>query len=394
MINNQIVAWNIKKIYWYKILLSMFFSVPIMVLFWQKNWLNLTQIMLLQSFASILVVILEIPTWYIADIFWRKKSLILASLFWSLAISIYSISYWFLEFFIWEIFFALAISFTSWTLSAFVYDTLLELKKEKEFKKIWWNMTFYWMLALAISNILWWFIAYYGYRFSIYASIPFFVISLFLSFSFVEPKKHKEIIKEDYFKNLVKIISTNLIKNHKLRWIIIYSWVIYWFNQAAVWLYQPYFKLTWLNILYFWIVFASFHIVAAFSSKYAYKIEEYFWQKTSLVSLTFLVWISYLLMSNFIFLFSFSFAFLHQFIRWFRKIIISDYINWLTLSKNRATILSVESFIWRIFYSAIIPIFWYIADIFYLIQALSVLWITTIISWIIVLIFMKKNKVF
>ncbi len=389
----QNIEKNIQKVYWYKILLSMFFSVPIMVLFWQKNGLNMTQIMLLQSFMSILVVALEIPTGYIADIFWRKKSLILSSLFFSIAISIYSISFTLWHFAVWEIFFALAVSFMSGTLSAFVYDTLLELKRENEFKKIWWNMTFYWMIALAISNILWWFIAYSGLRFTIYASIPFFVVSLFLSFSFVEPEKHKNIIKQNYLKNLIKIITENLVKNEKLRWIIIYSWVIYGFNQAAIWLYQPYFELSWINIMYFWIVFASFHIVAAFSSKYAYKIEEYFWQKTSLISLTFLVWISYLLMSNFVFLFSFSFAFLHQFIRWFRKIIIADYINKLTLSENRATILSVESFAWRIFYSLIIPIFWYITDIFSLIQALSILWITSIISGIIVLIFLKKNRV-
>ena len=255
-------------------------------------------------------------------------------------------------------------------------------------------MSFYWMISLAISNIIGWFIAHYGLRLSIYASIPFFIMAFILSFSFVEPDKHKEIIKENYIKNLLKIITHNLIKNNKLRWIIIYSGVIFAFNQAALWLYQPYFKLTWVNIMYFWIIFASFHIVAAFSSKYAYKIEEYFWAKTSLISLTFLVWISYLLMSNFIFLFSFSFAFLHQFIRWFRKIIINDYINNLTISKNRATILSIESFIWRILYSIIIPIFWYIADIFSLIQALTILWIASIISWIIVLVFLKKNRIF
>jgi hypothetical protein len=53
---------NIWKLYLYKILSGMLFSVPIMVLFWQQNGLSLTDIMILQSIFAIFVVILEIPT--------------------------------------------------------------------------------------------------------------------------------------------------------------------------------------------------------------------------------------------------------------------------------------------------------------------------------------------
>ena len=158
-------------------------------------------------------------------------------------------------------------------------------------------------------------------------------------------------------------------------------------------MYQPYFKIIWLDIVYFGFVFASFQIVAAFSSKYSHKIEEKLGEKYSLSMLIILVSISYFLMSNFIYLFSFSFCFIQQFIRWFKSTIITDYINKLTTSNMRATILSLESFISRLFYALIIPIIGYIADIYTLVQALSVLWITTLISWIIILFFLKKDRV-
>ena len=60
----------------------------------------------------------------------------------------------------------------------------------------------------------------------------------------------------------------------------------------------------------FGIVFASFQIVAALTSKYAHILEERIGQRYSLIMLVVLLVMSYVLMSNFIFLFSFSFAFL------------------------------------------------------------------------------------
>jgi len=133
--------------------------------------------------------------------------------------------------------------------------------------------------------------------------------------------------------------------------------------------------------------------VAAFSSKYAHKIEEKIGQKYSLAMLIFLVAGSYFLMSNFVFLFSFSFCFIQQFVKGFKNAVITDYINQLTNSSMRATILSAESFVGRLLYATIIPIFGWIADIYTLQQALMVMGATTLISGIIILIILKKDKV-
>jgi MFS family permease len=390
---HQKLRSNIWKIYLFEVLAGMFFSVPIMVLFWQDNGLSLTEVMILQSIFAILAVILEVPTGYFADVYGRKKALIIAAITGAIAISAYSLGHNFLQFLIAEIFFALSVSFTSGTVSAIVYDTLQEIGEEKNYKKVWGNVLFYGMIALALSNILGGFIAKIDLRYALYASIPFFVLMIPLAFVLQEPQRHKLIFEKGYLKELLKIIKVALIQNKKLRWIIIYSGVIYAFNQSALWLYQPYFKLSGLDIAYFGIVFASFQVVAAFSSKYAHKLEEKLGQKYSLVMLIFLVAGSYFLMSNFVFLFSFSFCFIQQFVRGFKNAVVTDYINQLTESNMRATVLSAESFVGRLLYAAIIPIFGWIADVYTLGQALTVMGATTLISGIIILIILKKDKV-
>ncbi len=69
---------NIQKMYLLKFISGMYFFVPIIVLFWQENGLNLTQIMILQSLFSFMVVTLEIPSGYFADVFGRKMSILIS----------------------------------------------------------------------------------------------------------------------------------------------------------------------------------------------------------------------------------------------------------------------------------------------------------------------------
>ncbi len=384
---------NIWKFYLLQSLSGMFFCVPILVLFWQDNGLSLTEVMLLQSIFAILTVSLEIPSGYFADIHGRKITLLIGSFAGLIAIVIYSIGVNFYHFLLAEIFFAIRLSSYSGTTSAFLYDTLLDLKEEKRFKKIWGNALFLGMITLALSNVLGGFIAKIDFRYTLYASIPFFLILIPLTFSMIEPKKHDVIVKRGYALELLKTLKSILLTNRKLRWIIIYSGIIFAFNQSILWGYQPYFKLIGLDIAYFGIVFASFQLVAAFSSKYAYLIEAKLGQKYSLIMLLFLVAGSYLLMGNFVYLFSFSFCFIQQFVRGFKKAVVTDYINQLTTSNVRATVLSVESFIGRLIYALIIPFFGLIADLYSLKQALIILGVTAFVSGLIILIILRKDKV-
>lgn len=393
MTNSNKLRQNLWKFYLYNIFSSMFFFVPIMVLFWQDNGLSLTEVMLLQSIFAICTVILEIPSGYFADLFGRKKSLLVASITGLLAIFIYSIGISFLHFIIAEVFFAINVSFTSGTTTAFIYDTLQDLGEEKNYKKVWGNILFYGLIALAFSNILGGFLGSINFRYSLYASLPFFVMMIPLVLSMEEPKRDKIVVEKGYLKLLILSIKEIIIKNKKLRWIIVYSGVIYAFNQSALWLYQPYFKLSGLKIVYFGLVFALFQLVAAFSSKYAYILEKKLGTKFSLVLLTFLVSGSFLLMSNFIFLFSFSFCFIQQFVRGFKKIIISDYINQLAPANMRATTLSAESFVGRLVYAVIVPLFGLVADIYTLKQSLLLIGITALLSGLIIIFILKRDKV-
>jgi MFS family permease len=148
---------------------GMAFFVPVIVLFWQENGLNMSQIMILQSLFSLTVVFLEVPSGYFADIFGRKKTLILASLFMTVGIFTYSLGYNFYQFLVAEILWAFGISFISGTDSAFIYDTLKELKQEELYKKVIGNAVFCNLLAVSVASIAGGFIGKINFRWTFYA---------------------------------------------------------------------------------------------------------------------------------------------------------------------------------------------------------------------------------
>jgi len=383
---------NIWKFYLFDIFAGMLFAIPVIVLFWQENGLSLTQIMILQSFFSLLLVVLEIPTGYLADIYGRKNILILSGASIFVGTLAYSLTYSFSGFLLAEMFFAIGLSLYSGTSSAFIYDTLKELGKEKDYRLVWGNAKYYTFLAMAVSNVIGGIIGKINLRWAFYFSLPFLFVAVLVSLSYNEPRRHKMTVKESHLKNLKNIIK-DAFANIKLRWIIVYTGLIFGFNSAGLWLYQPYFKLTGIDIVFFGVIFASFQIVAAISSKYAHRIEDKLGLKKSLVILVFIIALAYVLLSKIVFMFSFVFIYLFQFVRGFSEPVFSDYINKMASAKTRATILSVKGLFDRLTYALMIPFVGWIADVYSILQAFMVTGVTCLIIGCIVLMILRKDKV-
>ena len=71
---------NLRLLLIQKALVTVYFHLPVVVLFWQDLGLTMLEIMLLQSIFSIAMVLLEFPSGLFADMFGRKLTLTLAAL--------------------------------------------------------------------------------------------------------------------------------------------------------------------------------------------------------------------------------------------------------------------------------------------------------------------------
>jgi MFS family permease len=271
-----------------------------------------------------------------------------------LAFFVYGIGGDFWSFLVAELILAVSISLVSGADQAFLFDLLKEENREKEFGKIFGNLTFISIFAIGVANAFGGIIGQHNLRLAVFVSVPFFILSTFFALTLKEPKRTKLVIKKGYLKELLNIVKKALFENPKLRWLILFYAVIYSFNQSALWIYQPYFAELGIEVFYFGFIFASFQAVAAIASKYSSQIESWVGRTNSLLLIVLGLSLSYFLMGNVLFWFSFAFAFLQQFIRSFIMVVFSDYINQLTKSENRATILSVNSMMARLVYAGVV----------------------------------------
>src|SRR5690606_17581834 len=135
-------------------------------------------------------------------------------------------------------------SFVSGSDTALMYDSLIEIKREKDFIKLEGRTISMGNLAEAIAFIIGGLLAEISLRTPFYFQIGIALIGLVTAFLLVEPKVHKIADgKTKPWKNIKNIINFALNENKTLRYYIMYSSFIGAATLTMAWLVQPYFKL-------------------------------------------------------------------------------------------------------------------------------------------------------
>lgn len=113
---------NISSLYIIKISKWFNLVMPVVVLFYQDNGMGMQEIFMLKSIYSIAIVVLEIPSGWMADMWGRKKTLILGAVLGSAGFLMYSFSFGFFAFAMAEIVLGAGHSFVSGADSAMLYE--------------------------------------------------------------------------------------------------------------------------------------------------------------------------------------------------------------------------------------------------------------------------------
>ena len=117
----------------YLIKFSKWFSLvmPIIVLFYEDHGLGLQDVFILKSVYSVAAVTLEIPSGYLADVWGRKKCLILGCILFFGGYLCYSFTSTFTAFLFAEILLGTGQTLVNGADSALLYDTTVRYKKEE-----------------------------------------------------------------------------------------------------------------------------------------------------------------------------------------------------------------------------------------------------------------------
>jgi MFS family permease len=361
---------NLWKIYTYRFLNEFWLVLPILIPYYEANRLNSTQIFTIQAAYALSILLLEIPSGYLADVIGRKKTLILGACFLPVGIGVYVFTHSFATFILAEFIIAIGNSMRSGCDSALIYDTLIQLKEESEYKKFEGRSFYYTRVGTAFSSILGGVTALISLRVPFYINmgVCFFMIPFALLL--IEPKREK-LKASSPFKDILKI--SRLSFSHKqLRLLMLLTALLMSTGAIGIWAYFLYYESIGISIGFFGVLMAAFQLSAAVSSRQAHALEKFLGQKKSLLILL-LVALTFMLLGIFQSLVLIPLILLNAFLMGFGFPLLMDHMNRLIESKIRATVLSVANMTRSLSYVILSPLFGKIVDSYSLSTAFMLL---------------------
>ena len=381
---------NIKNDYIYKFFSAFDITSAIWVLYLGFKGMTLAQIGLLEGIFHITGFISEIPTGALADLFGRKKIIIIGRITSLISAIIMLFSNSFMGFAIGFILSAWGYNLNSGSEEALIYDTLKKLDREEEFLKVNGKINLIIEVSQGLAVFIGGILSQIDFSISYITAVAIGLISLVLSTRFIEVDV---IRKENQSINIINHLkqSIDMVKNNKrLLNILIFFPLIYTFS-AIVYFYgqqlfndMEYSRISISIIFLFNGIFSS--LGAILSSKIYKKYKSLGWIMISISISVFTIFMG-IGKGNLSIVFFLGIGFLTSIL----QPISSNLINSMVESNQRATIISVESMFYSIMMIILFPICGFIGDRVYLELSFIMVGIVGVLICITEIIIIKKT---
>lgn len=391
-IKSKNVRGNIIKDYMFCFLRYFDLTSGIWMLYLASKGLTLMEIGIIESLYHITSFTMEIPTGIVADLYGRKTSRVLGRLANVISVLLLlsnEMFFYVLSF----IFAAIGNNLESGAGQALIYDSLKELKEEDTYMQISGRREIFYQVASSLALIIGGYLGTISYNYVYIVASVFSIITLLQAFTFIEPSIGKIEQDDNILRLFINqfVTSVNIIKNDfRIAFLIISVEIFSTFVTTEFFYIQNHFKLLGRNEFEIGIILSIGALVAAFLATKAYKIEARFGFRGVLTILPILAIGSFwgvahikITIISFISIISVDSILV---------VVISDYINRLIPSEQRATILSFQSMVFSLFMIILFPLVGKLGDNYGLMFAFRTVAIIASIVLIFIVVLVRLNN--
>lgn len=337
---------NLIKLYFLKGLSFAWFPIPTIMLFYQAQGLSVEDGLLLKTILSASLFVFEIPSGYFADRFGRKVSLVVGGGIWTVAVGVYCFGQNFTAFAAAEILTGFAGSLISGADTALGFDSLVQLGREADYRQFEGRLVAVAGITEAVCGIVG------GMAAAVNLVYPFVLqaIALFCYFlmamTLVEPPR--QLLVGRQWGKLKEIVQLALFRHKPIQALIFFAAVCTNVTFLMVWLSQEYLAIANFSIASFGIAWALFHGVMSGVSLGAVYWENWLGRKAAFLSIVLILGLAYL---------GLGMTQAQWGILWIAAIyggrglqmpLILNALNGYVSSDIRATVLSINSFVFRL----------------------------------------------
>ncbi len=356
---------NVKKNYFYAFLSNFNLTQGVWMLYLAYRGLSLFEIGIMESIFHITSFTMEVPTGMIADLYGRKTSRVIGRILAVVSTLIMLQSTNLVFFAVSFIFSALSYNMESGAGDALIYDSLKVIGEENDYMKITGRREIFYQLASTGALLIGGYLATIDYLLVYKFALVIGVLTVLQTFSFTEPEYGKITHEKNGFRTMAKQLKTSvgvLLADKKIGFLIVVVEVFSLYFTTEFFYVQNLMKLAGHTEFEIGITLATGALGGAFMASRVHKFDEKYSPDQLLRAFPILGILGFWLMAvPGITWFAFIFLSL---IEGMMFVSISDYINRLIPSEQRATILSFQSMLFSILMIVLFPLVGKIGDLF------------------------------
>ena len=356
------VQTNIRKLYAFSFLQMTLFPMAIITLFWKDHiGLSLTQILLLQSILSIVMVVMEYPSGYISDRVGYRVALSLASLLGMVGWGVYTLATSFAHVLLAEILLGISLAFISGADSALLYETLKAGGAEHDYARYQGRMSGFAQVGESLGAI------FAGVLYALAPLLPFilqvgvWLLALLLTRSLIEPPRLLAS-PASHLADALHSLRYAFVENRRLRSIIILNAILGLASFYPVWLIQPYMQHAGVPLAWFGPIWTGANLCVALGALASHRLTALMGDRRMLLLFVLLVWCGYFGLGASGGLWGFLCYYLLTIMRGLRGPLMLGHAHRESPSSHRAGILSLQSFVFRLLFALSGPLVGMLAD--------------------------------
>lgn len=352
---------NIPRLYLIKISKWFALTVPILMLYYHDCGLSNSESFTLKAVYSVIIILFEIPSGYLADAFGRKTTLVIGAMLGVVGMVIYATFGGFWAFLFAELALGLSQSLVSGADSAMMYDSLKMDNNEKRYTMLEGRNTAIGNVAESVAAITGGLLAEISFSLPFIAQSVIAFIAVPAAFTLIEPPSLR--VGKASLKQTMAVVKNCALKDLLLRYHLVFSSVIGACTLTMAWIYHPYLKeVLSISVYKIGIVAAILNLIAAVFSASAHRIVHYVKIRAVLWTFALAIPSCYLLIAWFNNYWVLAILALFYVLRGVATPVLKDLVNSNTPSEVRATVLSLRNFIIRVIFVIVAPILGIVSD--------------------------------
>lgn len=362
MQRNLIALYLVKLSKWFTLVM------PIIVLFYEEHRLGLQDVFILKSVYSVAAVALEVPSGYLADVWGRKRCILAGCVLFFGGYLCYSLTETFAAFLVAEILLGIGQTMINGADSALLYDTSVHHGRENLYLRYEGRITMIGNFAEAVAGIFGGLLAVYSLRYPFYAQAVVAFVGIPAAMALREYAPANKV--QSPWEEILRILKYSLVTNKKLCCNIMYSGIIGAATLTMAWFVQPVLMQLETPTEWYGIIWTVLNLTVGVAALYSDRVEQLFGMNKMNILILSVIAGGYVALAYNLTYVGLGILLLFYIFRGFATPILKGYINQMTFSEMRATVLSIRNFVIRLMFAAIAPFIGWLNDMYSLQVAL------------------------